>query len=203
EKPKRPPEMRAVTESQWSLSVTIDRACNEDLETLKSLLAHQIPDGDLAAVLHEAIRCGIEKHGKRRGAVAPVRKAKRAVPSADPTKATATIPAEVRREVWRRDGGRCAFIAADGRRCNSRWKLEIDHIHPEALGGSSTVDQLRIACRAHNLLYAERAFGREHMDRFRRERGESRPPSPDAGAPAAVGGGAGFANRDVVVNSFG
>jgi 5-methylcytosine-specific restriction endonuclease McrA len=185
--PKRPPEMRAVSESQWSLRVTIDRACNEDLETLKSLLAHKIPDGDLAAVLHEAIRCGIEKHGKRKGAVAPARKANRAAPSADRTKATATIPAEVRREVWRRDGGRCAFVAADGRRCNSRWKLEIDHIQPTALGGSSTVDDLRLACRAHNLLFAERAFGREHMDRFRRERGESRPRSPDAGAPTAAG----------------
>jgi 5-methylcytosine-specific restriction endonuclease McrA len=50
--------------------------------------------------------------------------------------------AEVRREVWTRDGGRCAFIAGDGRRCNSRWKLELDHIHPEALGGTSTVDNL-------------------------------------------------------------
>ncbi len=187
--PKRPPERRAVTESQWSLRVTIDRGCNEDLETLKSLLAHKIPDGDLATVLHEAIRCGIEKHGKRKGAIAPARKANRALPSADSTKATATIPAEVRREVWRRDGGRCAFVAADGRRCDSRWKLEIDHIQPAALGGSSRVDELRLACRAHNLLYAERAFGREHMDRFRREWGESRPFSPDAGAPIAAAAG--------------
>jgi len=198
-KPKRPPELRAVSESQWSLRVTIDRACNEDLETLKSLLAHKIPHGDLAAMLHEAIRCGIEKHGKRKGAVAPARKANRAVPAADRPKVTATIPAEVRREVWRRDGGRCAFVAADGRRCNSRWKLEIDHIQPQALGGSSMVDGLRLACRAHNLLYAERAFGREHMDRFRRERGESRPRSPDAGEPTAAGGGVrGSPNCDAV-----
>ena len=199
-KPKRPPEMRAVTESQWSLRVTIDRACSEDLETLKSLLAHQIPDGDLAAVLHEAIRCGIEKHGKRKGAVAPARKANRAAPSADRTKARATIPAEVRREVWRRDGGRCAFVAADGRRCNSRWKLEIDHIHPRRWEDRRRSTSLRLACRAHNLLYAERAFGREHMDRFRRERGESRPRSSDAGAPSAERVGMrGSRNSDVVV----
>jgi 5-methylcytosine-specific restriction endonuclease McrA len=185
-KPNRPPERRAVTESQWSLRVTIDRACNEDLESLKSLLAHKIPDGDLAAVLHEAIRCGIEKHAKRKGAVAPARKANRAVPSAN-QKATASIPAEVRREVWRRDGGRCAFVAADGRRCNSQWKLELDHIRPVALGGTSAVDDLRVACRSHNLLYAERAFGREHMDRFRRDRTESPPSVSDAAAHTAAG----------------
>jgi 5-methylcytosine-specific restriction endonuclease McrA len=137
-------------------------------------------------VLHEAIRCGIEKHGKRKGAVAPAKKTNR--PASRPTKlneAPRAIPAEVRREVWRRDGGRCAFVAANGRRCNSRWKLELDHIQPIALGGSSTVDGLRVACRAHNLLYAERAFGREHMDKFRRSQGESLP-FPDAGAPLAA-----------------
>ena len=63
-----------MTESRWSLRVTIDRACKEDLETLTSLLSHKIPDGDLAAVLHEAIRCAVEKHGRRKGAVAPRRR---------------------------------------------------------------------------------------------------------------------------------
>jgi hypothetical protein len=189
-KPKRPPETRAVTGSHWSLRVTIDRTCKEDLETLKSLLAHKIPDGDLAAVLHEAIRCAIEKHGKRKGAVAPARKANRAAPpaaAADRTEATPTIPAEVRRAVWKRDGERCAFVGADGHRCNSRWKLELDHIHPVALGGRSTIDNLRLVCRSHNLVHAEQTFGREHMDRFRRERGERRRLSPDADAPPVAG----------------
>jgi 5-methylcytosine-specific restriction endonuclease McrA len=182
EKPKHAPEMRAVTENHWSLRVTIDRACKEDLDTLKSLLAHKVPDGDLAAVLHEAIRCAIEKHGKRKGAVAPARKANRsAAPVARRNDSTSAIPAEVRREVWTRDGGRCAWIAADGRRCNSRWKLELDHIHPAALGGPSTVENLRIACRPHNLLHAEQTYGREHMERFRRESGESQW-LPEAGA---------------------
>jgi 5-methylcytosine-specific restriction endonuclease McrA len=182
EKPKHAPEMRAVTETHWSLRVTIDRACKEDLDTLKSLLAHKVPDGDLAAVLHDAIRCAIEKHGKRKGAVAPARKANRsAAPVARRTDSTSAIPAEVWREVWTRDGGRCAWIAADGRRCNSRWKLELDHIHPAALGGPSTIENLRIACRPHNLLHAEQTYGREHMERFRRESGESQR-LPEAGA---------------------
>ena len=180
EKPKRTPETRAVTDTQWSLRVTIDRTCKEDLETLKSLLAHKVPDADLAAVLHEAIRCAIEKHGKRKGAVALARKANRSTPVANRSAATSAIPSEVRREVWTRDGGRCAFIAADGRRCNSRWKLELDHIHPAALGGPSTVENLRIACRPHNLLRAEQTYGREHMDRFRS--GERRRLPPSAGA---------------------
>ncbi|WP_242355447.1 HNH endonuclease [Anaeromyxobacter sp. SG64] len=182
--PKRRAETLAVSESHWSLRVTLDRACKEDLETLRSLLSHKVPDGDLAAVLHEAIRCAIEKHGKRKGAVAPERKTKRAKQAgttiasaskktaAKPPAARTTIPAIVRRAVWTRDGGRCAWVGPDGCRCNSRWKLELDHIQPAALGGPSTIENLRLACRAHNLLHAESTFGREHMDRFRRDAGD-------------------------------
>ncbi|ABS25540.1 HNH endonuclease [Anaeromyxobacter sp. Fw109-5] len=165
-------ETRAVSESDWSLRVTIDASCKEDLETLTALLSHKIPDGDLAAVLREAIRCAIDKHGKRKGAIAPERQRKAdgdPRPSAERAAPTGTIPAIVRREVWKRDGGRCAWVAPDGRRCDSRWQLELDHIHPQALGGPSTVENLRVACKSHNLLHAEQTYGREHMDRFRRE----------------------------------
>jgi hypothetical protein len=125
--------MRAVSEGQWSLRATIDRACKDDLETLTMLLSHKVPRGDLGAVLHEAIRCGLEKYGKRKGAVKPARKV---APKATPSKDPAAIPAEVRRQVWERDGGRCAFTGPDGRRCGSRWKLEVDHVMPPSRGGT-------------------------------------------------------------------
>ena len=141
----------------------------EDLETLATLLSHKVPRGNLAAVLREAIRCAIEKHGKRKGAVAPARK-RSPPPAARESSDPRATPMEVRREVWKRDGGRCTWTGPDGRRCDSRWQLELDHIEPPLFGGRSTVENLRLRCRAHNLLYAEQVYGREHMDRFRRER---------------------------------
>jgi 5-methylcytosine-specific restriction endonuclease McrA len=144
--------------------VTVDRALKEDLETLSTLLSHKVPRGDLAAVLHEAVRCGIEKHGKRKGAVKPSRKV---APKAALPKDPAAIPAEVRRQVWERDGGRCAWAGPDGKRCGSRWKLEVDHVRPPSRGGASTPDNLRLACRQHNLLHAEQVYGREHMEKYR------------------------------------
>jgi len=33
---------------------------------------------------------------------------------------TLTVPASVKRAVWLRDGGRCAFVANNGRRCAAR-----------------------------------------------------------------------------------
>ena len=54
------------------------------------------------------------------------------------------IPAPVRREVWRRDGGCCSYVDPhSGRRCGSRFLLELDHIVPFALGGS-TEQRIRV-----------------------------------------------------------
>jgi 5-methylcytosine-specific restriction endonuclease McrA len=164
--------VEAVSADQWSMRVTIDAALKGDLETLRCLLSHKLPGGDLAEALREAVRCAIEKHGKRRGAVTPARKRKpakreaRSVPR--PASRREPIPAPVRRAVWERDGGRCTYVSAEGHRCGSRWQLEYDHVEPAALGGPSTVDGLRLRCKAHNLLHAEETFGREHMARFRR-----------------------------------
>ncbi len=129
-------------------------------------------------MLHEAIRCGIEKHGKRKGAVRPARKVAPKAPSKDP----AAIPAEVRRQVWERDRGRCAWTGPDGKRCGSRWQLEVDHVDPVARGGTSALGGLRVLCRMHNLLYAEQVYGREFMRKYRK--GES-----------AIDGGSGGAGR--------
>lgn len=54
-----------------------------------------------------------------------------------------SIPASVRREVWRRDQGRCV-------ECGSQERLEFDHIIPYSKGGSSTARNIRLLCEACN-----------------------------------------------------
>ncbi len=76
---------------------------------------------------------------------------------------TRHVPAAVRDEVWRRDGGQCTYTSDAGRRCQCRAQLELDHVTPIARGGASTADNLRLRCRRHNQLEAERTFGRGFM----------------------------------------
>src|SRR6266545_4206733 len=177
------PTLDPISADQWSMRVTIDRALKEELETLTCLLSHKFPDGNLAAVLHEAVRCAIEKHGKRRGAVKPARQRKPVAPRPRRPGEREPIPADVKRAVWERDGGRCTYTSPDGRRCECRFRLELDHIQPVALGGPSTVANLRLRCRPHNSLHAEETFGRAHMARFRR----AERPNPRTGENAIAG----------------
>jgi HNH endonuclease len=62
---------------------------------------------------------------------------------------TRHIPDDVKREVWDRDGGRCA-------RCTATEYLEFDHIIPHARGGASTVNNIQLLCRKCNLLKSDR-----------------------------------------------
>ncbi len=78
------------------------------------------------------------------------------------------IPAHVKREVWKRDGGRCQWPLHSGGICGSTRCLELDHIQPRSRGGASTVDNLRVLCRGHNDLAARLALGDAQMDSFTR-----------------------------------
>ena len=49
------------------------------------------------------------------------------------------IPAEIRRAVFERDGGRCV-------ECGSNFDIQYDHILPVARGGATTVENLQLSC---------------------------------------------------------
>jgi 5-methylcytosine-specific restriction endonuclease McrA len=95
---------------------------------------------------------------------------KRATRSTAPSESREHVPAAVRREVYERDGGSCAFVGEGGRRCGSKVRLEYQHVIPRAVGGPSTSENLTLFCRAHNLLQAKRDFGDEHVKRKQLER---------------------------------
>ncbi|HEX6790663.1 MAG TPA: HNH endonuclease [Candidatus Krumholzibacteria bacterium] len=70
------------------------------------------------------------------------------------------LPAHVRDQVFARDQGRCTFVSAGGRRCDSSHMLPFDHKVPVARGGKSTLDNPRLLCAYHNRLEAQRLMGR-------------------------------------------
>ena len=79
---------------------------------------------------------------------------------AKPRAAGRAIPAAVKRQVWERDQGCGSYVdRGSGRRCGSRYLLQVDHVFPYALGGSAEPDNLRLLCAAHHR-YRHRHAGR-------------------------------------------
>jgi 5-methylcytosine-specific restriction endonuclease McrA len=85
------------------------------------------------------------------------------------TPAKRSIPVCIRRAVWARDGGRCAYQSKDGRRCGSRRAIEFHHRIPWARCKEHTIGNIALRCRAHNQYEAELDFGAAHMAQCRDE----------------------------------
>ncbi len=117
------------------------------LERARALMRHKFPDGRLEDVVGAALEALLSLKDPDRWPISQRRDC-----------ATRKIPRWIRREVWRRDHGRCSFAAPDGRRCGSRSRLEFDHVIPWSLGGTSNDPaNIRLLCAGHNRVAARQA----------------------------------------------
>ncbi|MEK7316806.1 MAG: RuvA C-terminal domain-containing protein [Candidatus Eisenbacteria bacterium] len=179
-----------LSPDRFLVQVTVGASTREKLRHAQALLSHAVPSGDVAEVLDRALdalitalekrRLGVRSKGSARSQAASHRRpASNRSAAANRTAGTKReagsgsevgrrhIALSVRRAVWERDGGQCTFVSAGGRRCQARRFLEFDHVDPVARGGETTVDRIRLRCRAHNQYEAERAYGAEFMRRKR------------------------------------
>lgn len=153
--PFQRPVVEPLTPERYRLQFTVSRETRDKLKRVQDLLARDIPDGDPAAIFDRALTLlmrDVEK--KKLGAVA-----KPSTPR-PPKPRSRHVPAHIRRAVNRRDDGRCAFVAKEGRRCTERRFLEWHHVKPFATDGEMSVENISLRCRAHNVYEAEGIFGR-------------------------------------------
>ncbi len=143
----------ALAADRYLLKITLSGAAHAKLERARDLLRHVVPNGDPAAIVDRALTVLVDELEKSRCAAAD-RPAARPRPTSTPRH----VPAAIRRTVWTRDEGRCAFVGVDGRCRETGW-LELHHVVPFARGGPTTVENLALRCRAHNAYEAGRDFG--------------------------------------------
>ena len=170
---------------RYGLHFTIDAEALQELERVRELARHRLPGGELSELFKLAmrtLRIDLEKQRFSAGKKPRIRKATAAAADAQskpthtdveplgdvqhpPAEAEqADVPrrpsADVAREVYTRDEGKCTFVAENGRRCGTRDFIEFDHIDPLGL---PSVANLRLRCRPHNQLYARQVYGDQHM----------------------------------------
>jgi 5-methylcytosine-specific restriction endonuclease McrA len=159
--------IKLLSPQRFGLQTTLEQTTHDKLQYALDLLGSAIRAGDIAQVIDRALDALIPQLEKRKfGAAA------RGLKSTNPN-SSRHIPAAVRNAVWKRDGGHCTFVSDTGHRCEARKFIEFDHVEPVARGGQSTVANVRLRCRAHNQLAAERALGIDFM-RSKRESAQSR-----------------------------
>ena len=182
--PARRADVRPLAADIYKVQFTLSREGHEALRRAQALLRHRLPTGDIAAIFERALTL-LVRHLETRKVAATDRPREAAppaphgAPSASGASPPATqpaptrppvshgrpsrhIPAAVRRNVWRRDAGQCAFVGTEGR-CPERGFLEFHHGVPFADGGPPTVENLQLRCRAHNHHEADLWLGIEKL----------------------------------------
>ena len=148
------PVVRPLAPERYEIRFTARAETCEKLRLAQDLLGHAIPSGDLAQVFDRALTVLVEELVKRKFAAT-----ERPRPSRGQSDDSRNIPAEVKRKVFVRDRGSCAFVAPSGRRCGTKRFLEFHHLDPYGAGGKPTVDKIELRCGVHNRYEAELFYG--------------------------------------------
>ncbi len=175
-----------VPEDEATVSVTVTLSAEEFAawQRAKEVLTHSGQPRSDAQVFNEAVSVLLDKRDplrkaaraeKRRAAATNQRSQaedseSKAKPQQKPVPVNTTrspIPAATKQRVWLRDEGRCTFEDANGRRCETKSMIELDHIIMKCRGGDDSIDNLRLLCRYHNQCSAAVALDRIDLRQYR------------------------------------
>lgn len=137
----------------YRLELSVCREAWEQLHQLQELLRPSIGDGDPSRIVEKALALLLVHVQKKKMA-----KVEHPQPPRPTSLRSRYVPAAVKREVYERDEGRCAFVGRQGR-CTETGGLELHHRDPFGVGGPTTAANLELRCRPHNQYEAEVFYG--------------------------------------------
>ncbi len=157
---------RIINADQIRYQLNLPNIAKHNISRAKEVLSHKFPNATDADIITYALEFLIERIDPLASPVTSAAEVTLGVCAIKNKKSQKST----RLEVIRQAEGKCSFKdPRTGRTCGSSYQLEIDHIRPKALGGSDDPSNLRVLCRQHNLLAAERSFGKSHMHQYRRQ----------------------------------
>lgn len=169
-------KIRPVNASMSQISLSVDEEFVKLLDEFRNLLGGHHAVTRISDLLKFSLKESVEKRRPKAPKTAltiPTSEVKKLPVPMKPKneitkKSTRFIPIEVKREVWMRDQGECSYEEPQtGKKCGSKYGLEFDHIMALAKGGrSDDAKNLRLRCRAHNLLWATQTYGQSHMQKY-------------------------------------
>jgi len=163
--------LKAQRDHSIRLEVTFTEEQMEILQEAKDLLSHSVPDGNWAEVITLLARKqigNVKGKDKNKAQVQSQAQTSEPVHSEKSEEVSLTtrgfcikqkrkyITLATRRAVFQRANHCCEYKdAVLGKKCESRYQLQVDHRVPLARGGGNELENLRALCRTHNLLAAK------------------------------------------------
>ncbi len=183
---------RIVSATKTELKLTVEEKLMQNIQRLKELTAHKNPNPTFAEIFEMSTEYMLNqidperKHKKVKekknetqaqnfaakspnsGNIKEINLETQNTHQKDVPKNTPPLSeATIKRAVHKRDHYMCTFKdPLTGKICGCKYGLELDHILPVAIGGETTIDNLRVRCKPHNFLEAERVFGKANMDQY-------------------------------------
>ena len=186
----KPAVVEPLAPARYKVQFTASAEFHDKLARLRELMRSSVPDGDLAAIIEEAVTEKLERlESKRFGKIRAPKQGsaitkrghglpKKSLEKTDTSASSRHIPAAVKRAVRQRDGRQRTFVDSHGRRCTARDGLEFHHQQPFGRGGDHRPNNVYMICPAHNRYLAERDYGKEMMAWYRRPPSHVSKPAP-------------------------
>lgn len=162
-----PERVRQLSAELQEVRIIIDTEMQELIRRYKELRG----DGSLLDIFKEALREAVRRkdplvksaNGTSASNSKHFQSGKVVDNAVGPRARSRHVPESSRRLVFQRAGGQCEHVTGDGMRCQSRFRLEIDHIVPFAVTESHALENLRALCPTHNKTSAIDFYGWEKM----------------------------------------
>ncbi len=167
--PVKPVVVAPISPSRYKVTFTASSELHDKLERLRELMRSSVPDCDLGSIIEQAVTEKLERLESKR--FAETKTPRKSLEETDTSPSSRHIPAAVKRAVYERDQGQCRFLANSGRRCTERNRLEFHHHHlPYGRGGDHSVANIQLMCEIHNAYLAERDYGKDTIERHRKNK---------------------------------
>ena len=158
----RKDEIRELGDGAIRLSVTMDAESESMLQEFIELTAHQNPLGKKSDAIKLALKMALQLAKQKRKAATFFARENKHPDNNELNRAPAAMgksryarKATVRK-VWEKSENQCCWVdERTGRRCQSRFKLQIDHRMPFSRSGKTEESNLQLLCSQHNAFKAD------------------------------------------------
>ncbi|WP_413944677.1 HNH endonuclease [Bdellovibrio sp. HCB-162] len=180
---KQAPKIQHQADESVRFEVSLSKDQWQKMEEMRSLLSHSLPNGSWDEIL-EFVADKVIQQKTRRASKAPeelktsnLNKKIKANTSErknisemnslklDSKKQSEVfsqreyIPAPLRRMIFQRDQCCQHVDKTTGKKCTSKWQLQVDHIQPVWAEGTNEKENLQLLCAAHNRMKYKRESG--------------------------------------------